>query len=268
VRLTTGTPPRIKSTMPSPAITWIQDRVRGKTFCDIGGIGVGAINERISTAVEAGASRSTMIDFRGFDHPDWKRFDEKMSEVGISQFDRIEKANLEDRGFPAMVGQYDIVHSTGILYHAPAPMLILDHLSKITRETMIVSTVIAPPVIENAAGRIDLTGSQWYFLPGINDRERRILQLYFSEKLGWTEKKFNDNIPVLNDESAHMPYVQWKVPSSGFLWSGYGDLSYSPYWWMFTQQAFEAMIQMLRFRVTARHWYKDHAIAVLCDRIA
>ena len=45
--------------MSKTIIKWIEDKVNGLTFADIGGIGLRSINERISTAIINNAERPT-----------------------------------------------------------------------------------------------------------------------------------------------------------------------------------------------------------------
>jgi hypothetical protein len=189
-----------------------------------------------------------------------------MIELEVAGFDMIERANLEDRGFPDLVGRFDFVHATGILYHSPAPVLIMDHLSKVTETFLVTNTVIIPPTIRNSEGDLDFSGPAVCFLPALDALGRRILSLYFQDKLGWTQKKFDDNIPFLGNANA-LPFIQREPSGSGFLWREPGDLSYSPYWWLWTQQAFESLVEMFSFRILERYWYRDHALTVLCERI-
>ena len=252
--------------MSHPVPGWIKDLVPGKTFADIGGIGVKSGNERISTAVRAGARSATMIDLRDFGHPDWIYFEQLMRSKNITGYKRIEHANLEDKSLRDRIGIYDLVHSTGILYHSPSPILALQNLASVTRTHLIVNTVIVPQRIENAAGSLDFEGPQVVFLPGLDRKERSIFQFYFAERLGWSEKKFNDNIPAQDDPSPVMPYVQPSGLKREALWTESGDLSYSPYWWLWTQQAFEALLGIFRFQVRERYWFKNHAMTVLCER--
>ena len=80
--------------------TWIEDHVAGLSFCDIGGIGLSSKNERISTALNAGATRATMIDARKGDFREWAVFKEKMDEQHLQGYDMIAGADLEDPRFP------------------------------------------------------------------------------------------------------------------------------------------------------------------------
>jgi hypothetical protein len=252
--------------MPSPVIKWIEETVSGKTFCDIGGIGMNSQNERISIAVRAGADNATMIDYRRFGFPEWVTFERLMAEKDID-YTAIDNANLEDKEFPSKVGQYDVVHSTGIIYHAPSPMSMLDNLSKITKKYLITNTIIIPDIVETEAGTLRYEGSQVLFLPGISEDERAILELYYQELLGWPEKLFTTYAPRICDTESERPWLQTRAASDKHFWGEKGALSYSPYWWLFTKQAFRAAVQLFGFKIRDEHSYKGHTLALFCERI-
>lgn len=253
--------------MASSVIDWIERYVGGLTFCDIGGIGLNSLNERASLAAHAGAASVTMIDYRRFGFPEWDDFDNKMAQAGLDDIKKIDGANLEDRGFPDQVGRYDFVHCTGILYHAPSPMLMLDNLARVTGRYLITNTVVVPEVIENAAGRLTFPGSQALFLPGISEDERAVLDLHYQETLNWPQGRFNAFAPRIGDESAAMPWMQTRAASEKHFWGDRGDLSYSPYWWLFTKPAFRAAIELLGFRILEEASFKGHTLIVFCERI-
>lgn len=252
--------------MSSPVPGWIEARVEGLSFCDVGGIGVGAINERISIALGAGAAEATMIDLRPAEYPEWMNFRKRMEERGVQEYKTIDKANLEAADFADQVGVYDFVHSTGILYHAPSPVVIMDNLRRIARRYLITSTVIIPERIETEFGSLDYPGSQAVFLPGISERERAILRADMSSKLNWPKGRFDSCVPRPEDPAAAMPYIQNRAPSDLHFWRSEGDLSYSPYWWLFTKDAFRALVRMFGLQIIDEHVYKDHALTVLCER--
>ena len=245
---------------------WIADNVEGLSFCDIGGIGVGARNERISIAVRSGAKSATMIDYRRSDFKMWRVFRDKMKEKGIEGFLEIDNANLEHPGFPQRVGAYDFVHSTGILYHAPAPMTMLFNLSRISRKYLITNTVILPEHVRTPRGNLEFAGSQAVFVPGLTDTEREILDVHYQQLLGWPAGRFGNSAPRLGDGGAKMPYLQNKQTERGPLWGDDGGFSYSPYWWLFTAKAFRAAVEMFGFRIVEEELWKSHALSFFCRR--
>jgi hypothetical protein len=236
------------------------------SFADIGGIGLNSLNERISIALQSGASEATMIDYRRPDFPEWDVFKAKMKELELDQYRVIASANLEARDFPAQVGKYDFVHCMGILYHAPAPMIMLDNLSRISNRYMIVNTVTIADRIENEAGSLSFEGSQVLFLPGLSERERAILDLHYQDLVGWPPDRFNAYAPRIDDEEATMPWLQTRAASEKHFWGGKGDLSYSPYWWLFTRQAFRAAVCLFGFTIKAETSFREHTLTLFCER--
>lgn len=251
--------------MASPVVTWIEERAHGLSFCDIGGIGLNSLNERATVAAAAGASSVTMIDYRRFGFPEWDVFHEKAKEAGLD-VKMIDNANLEDRGFPTRVGRYDFVHCMGILYHSPAPMLMLDHLSRISGRYLVTNTVIVPDVMETDVGTLTFPGSQAVFLPGLSEGEREVFELHYQKLLGWPAGRFSGFAPRVADERSAMPWVQTRAASEQHFWGDRGELSYSPYWWLFTKQAFRAAVEMFGFRILDENSFKGHTLTVLCER--
>lgn len=246
---------------------WIADHVNGLTFCDIGGIGLRSKNERVSTAARNGATRSVMIDFRRADFPMWNIFHEVMALKKIDDYECLYGINLESPTLPDEIGVFDFVFSTGILYHAPSPMLGLYNLSRVTRKYLIVNTVTVPSVIENEVGRLEIPDSAVLFLPSLAGQEREVLKRHYITNLdGWDEAKFDGLLPRPDDNDAKMPYIQKREPVSGHYWEGPGGLSYTPYWWLWHENAFRAAVKMLGFNVLAEHNRKRHTLALLCER--
>lgn len=245
---------------------WISEHVEGLRFCDIGGIGVGAKNERASIAYKSGASKVAMIDYRERSFVDWRVFREKMEEKGIEGVCELGGLNLADPEFPDHAGQWDFVHSTGIIYHAPNPMIMLENLAKVAQKYLIVNTVTVPEVIENEAGRLEFPGSQIVFLPGIGPRERAVFEAHYQGLLGWKDGTFSAFAPESHDVNARMPWRQLNADSSNHYWGDRGELSFSPYWTLFTPQAFRAAVTLLGFRVIDEHSFRGHTTTLFCEK--
>ena len=263
----TSSPDATSKPTPGAVAQFILDHVAGLTFCDIGGIGLNAMNERVSVALDGGATEATMIDFRREGFPEWDAFRAKMQGAGLSSYKTIAGANLEHESFPDTVGSYDFVHSTGILYHAPAPLRVLDNLARITRRFLITNTIIAPDVMETDAGRLEFPGSQIVFLPGISEQERSVMELYYQKLLGWPAGRFSAFVPRIGDKQAAMPWLQTRAASPAHYWGAHGDLSFSPYWWLFTKDAFRAAVKLFGFEIRQEHSFKGHTLSVFCEKI-
>ena len=250
----------------SVVVDWIRHHAAGRTFVDIGGIGLNSLNERISVAVQAGAAEATMADFRRFGFPEWDVFDGKMSDMGIAGYRKIDGVNLEAREFPDRVGRFDFVHCMGVIYHAPAPMVMLDNLSRITGELLIVNTVIVPEKIETEIGELSYPGAEVLFLPALSEREREILEAYYQSLLNWPPGRFSSYAPRISDPDCQMPWLQTRALSDRHFWGDKGDMSYSPYWFLFTKQAFRAAVRMFGFRILDETSFKGHTLTLLCER--
>ena len=143
----------------------------------------------------------------------------------------------------------------------------LDNLARITRRFLITNTVIAPDVMETDAGRLEFPGSQIVFLPGISERERSIMELYYQKLLGWPAGRFSAFVPRIGDTQAAMPWLQTRAASPAHYWGAHGDLSFSPYWWLFTKDAFRAAVKLFGFEIKQEHSFKGHTLSVFCEKI-
>src|SRR5947209_5369830 len=73
---------------------WIANLAPGRTFADVGGIGVKAKNERITLAVQSGAKSATMIDIRPPDFFEWEAFRKICAEKGVTNCREIASVDI------------------------------------------------------------------------------------------------------------------------------------------------------------------------------
>jgi len=236
-----------------PIDGWIEKIAAGKSLVDIGGIGENSSNERVSTAIRAGAKVAAIADFEPFDMHLWKTFREKMSAANIHNFIAYEKIDIRDEAIASKLPIFDIVHSTGILYHLPDPVTAVYNLRKVTGEYIIVNTVVIPNKIRNDYVTFVTDDSRAVFLPSLSEDDRLILGEHYRSKFGW---HINVQSPRLADTTAMMPYV-----------TAHG-LSCYPYWWLFTKAAFRHLVQMMGFSIEDEWIWEDHTLAVLAKRIS
>jgi SAM-dependent methyltransferase len=229
-----------------PVEAWIGSVVRGRTFADIGGIGMDAANERITFAVEHGAAAATMIDIRPPDYYEWERFREICASKGISEYRELPSIDINDPELVGKVGTYDVVHCTGIFYHLPSPLAAFENLRRVVGEYLIINTVIAPGVIENRLGRLEFPGSLAVFLPGISEHERSVLGEHYRVKFGFSIDSF---APRISDQ--HKGDMPWHDGTGFTCW---------PYWWLLTASAFRALIELMGFQILDEWTYEDHAL--------
>jgi hypothetical protein len=104
---------------------------RGASFADIGAMWnvEGAI---AFAAHAAGATRVTALDVMP-PTPDIER-----SPI------RFVQGDLHDPDVMAQVGEHDVVWCSGVLYHAPHPLLTLERLRGITARTLLLATEVLP----------------------------------------------------------------------------------------------------------------------------
>lgn len=236
--------------------TWIASNVRGKTFADVGGIGVNAQNERITLASKAGAREATMIDIRPGDYYEWDLFRERCRQEQVEGYKWIDSMDINDPKLLERVGRFDIVHCTGIVYHLPNPVAGVVNLCRIVKDLLIINTVIAPPVISNEHGRLEFPGNTTLFMPGLSETERLILHTYY-------QAKFND--PIFMGIDYISPPLNAEDPSCP--WFDNGEPTCWPYWWLFTENSFTALVEMIGFKVIDAALWRNHALTLLAKRV-
>lgn len=120
--------------------------VPGRSIIDIGGMWY--LHGNLSFwAEELGATKVVLLD--GMDPTEKFEAEHRRrnSKVQFMQGDLHERATME------MVGEYDIVWCTGVLYHTPNPYLQIEHLRMICKYRCILGTQTIPeiPGFENAS---------------------------------------------------------------------------------------------------------------------
>lgn len=224
---------------------WIRSSdIRG-SFVDIGGIGEYSTNERVTFAAYCGYADVCMADFEGPDHHLWKFFQENVNSAISPKIKHKYELNVDDAKAMAEFGQWDFVHSTGILYHCPNPMFTLQNYKNITGKQLIVNTVIVPDTISNSKGTMSFGKSSCLFMPALEGQERDILREHYLGKFGWN---IDDVSPPSSRKDNIMPYL---LPD--------GSYSYYPYWWLFSKRSFEAALELLNLKVLDTHTWNDHA---------
>lgn len=125
----------------------IARHVEGRSFLDVGCMW--SIDGALSFAAEdAGASRVTGIDIM----PPTPAYAAEHARRGSSM--RFVAGDLHDPETLAEAGVHDVVWCSGVLYHAPHPLLTLERLKAFTGQTLILATETLP-----------LRGNQCVFAP-------------------------------------------------------------------------------------------------------
>jgi hypothetical protein len=206
----------------------IEDRVKGKTFADVGGLW-GTKNERISTAVKAGATSATMIDAMPEDSDWWTLFHKRMDSFGLTGTYDSMRGNLDDTSLPERSGVFDFVHCSGIIYHVPSPFHTLVRLRSLTREFLLLGSMTVPERIETDLGEIDMRDGNSYFIPALRGEKKRIFKSHF-DATGVT-------VHNINSEEHH----PWNF--------GVGLPNYGPWWWLWTAETLALIAETAGFKL-------------------
>lgn len=220
--------------------SFIAQVVRGRTFADVGGLW-GTVNEKVSVAHAAGARSLAMIDVSSHDGPLWDAFDERRRLLQLPDVQCIVGDVLEvverERGLA-----FDVVHCSGVLYHAPDPMRLLVALRQLTRRHLILSSSIIPTTISNDAGELHVPAAGALFVPALAGAEKAVLRAHWWPIVG------DGAIGLTRDVTAWNP------------------ADFGPWWWLPTVPALEAMSRAAGFTVeaVAPHW-RGYAATLLLE---
>lgn len=240
-----------RSNPQDPVDEWIARVAPGGSLVDIGGIGEWSCNERCTWAQRVGASRVAMADLEPFEHRLWRHWRAETARQGIAGIEEFERSNLDDPAQTERLGQWDVVHSTGILYHVPNPLFSLLQLRRFVRRWLIINTVVLPSVIENAAGRLVMPDCSVALFAALRGAERAVIAEHYRAEFGMDI----DVLAPVRQGEAMMPYLRDGHPS------------YYPYWWIFTVPAFEALLEVLEMKLHERWTWRNHCHFVLLETV-
>lgn len=195
--------------------------VSGKTFVDIGALW-GTANEKASVAWAHGATGVSVIDILPLNDPLWKAFDEHLAGLGSPAAAHISR-NLDD--VTDDDPKYDVVHTSGVIYHCPSPMHTLGQLKKITREHLIITSMVIPATISSPTGTLSLLSGQSWFVPTLDGTSRQIAAEYLN------------STGVVGAWGIDLPVSPWDATD------------YGPWWWLFTPQSFRQLVETAGFEV-------------------
>jgi hypothetical protein len=156
-------------TWDDPRDPFIRQYACGKTFVDAGGI---ESCEKVSVAHKAGAESLTILDIESLERPSWDAFRDKMTMLGIE----VECISADVH---KVARTWEVVHSSGILYHESSPFLYLDVLRRMATECCILSSTVVPPLIETASGTLRTPEAGVLLIPALTGVERKIVSELF-----------------------------------------------------------------------------------------
>jgi hypothetical protein len=200
---------------------FIERVVAGSSFVDIGALW-GTVSEKASTAWSAGASDVSVVDILPQGHELWSALDAHLSAIG-SPAARHVTANL-DAMDPTGI-EWDVVHTSGVIYHCPNPVHTLCQLRAITNKWLIITSMVIPQHISSPTGSLELRPGQSYFVPTLDPEARTIAAEYLNAT------------GVFRATGVDVPVAQWDT----------GD--YGPWWWLFTPSSLAGLLSTCGFEV-------------------
>jgi 2-polyprenyl-3-methyl-5-hydroxy-6-metoxy-1,4-benzoquinol methylase len=229
---------------PSLKDKWIADHVKGKTFADVGGLW-GTVNEKVTVALGAGAKKATMIDIAPLDKKLWDDFRVHCREKGVSNYQCIQ-ADATDGSLKDLVGAFDMVHCSGVIYHVPDFIGLIRNLRSIANRHLIITSMIFPERIENKFGVLDMSGGNAMFVPLLTESQRQIAGKYASDmKL---------NVAHLNGHAV----TNWYTPA--------GHWAFGPWSWLITPQFLSGIASVCELHVVAGcYGWGKRTYSILCD---
>lgn len=178
----------------------VRRHAAGRTFCDVGCMW--KVHGRIAfVAEEAGATSVTGVDLMEAS-PEFLS-EHKRRESAV----RFVRGDLHDAATVADVGPHEVVWCSGVLYHAPNPVLTLQRLRELTTELLILQTMTLPELPGVKQGLV--------FYPGVPNP-----RLYAR----WGEQAARS--------------LRLSEP---------GEDPYAPWWWGISRSALAAMLRAARF---------------------
>jgi 2-polyprenyl-3-methyl-5-hydroxy-6-metoxy-1,4-benzoquinol methylase len=202
---------------------WIKDLVPGKSFVDVGGLW-GTVNEKVTVAAKVGAASTTMLDITSLDRPLWRAFYERCASLGVSGCQSI-SANIDELGLEKKVGQFDVVHCSGVLYHCPNPLHTLTQLARISRKYLILTSTVIPSTVSNSKGTITVPPGAALFVPYLSQDQMAILKEH------WERGGVSSAIGITEQPST------WRIED------------YAPWWWLFPVATVRQLIMAVGFDV-------------------
>lgn len=228
--------------------SWIAAHVRGKSFMDIGGLR-DLDHAKVPLALAAGARTATMADAAPFDDALWRDFDARCAERGWRGCGR---ARLDIAAPPddCSALRHDVVRCADAICHLPDPYGALVNLGRLTRELLVLTTMVMPERIENAAGVLDFPADHAMFVPSLTPPARAVVVAH-CEALGLQAGGVNAGLGACG---------QWRWPD--------GTPNRAPWWWLMSPAYVRGLFAVAGFEVLEGYWsWPDRAYSMLARRV-
>jgi hypothetical protein len=206
---------------------FIQSIAAERTFLEVGGLW-GEVNEKATVAFKAGARDVGALDIWKDDSEWWAKFRARCAECGMPAATEF-VGSIDNIEMLSRVGDWDVVHCSGVLYHCPNPFLTLSHLRALTREYLLLTVAVMPPAIENEQGRIELSPDSALLVPCLTPEKRRVVDHYISKMYGGVAYGVN-------------------TPISDWFFSD-DKPNYGPWWWLWTAEYVARMVSVCGFEI-------------------
>lgn len=210
---------------------WIVEHAPGRSFADLGGM-LFLAGGRAFSAEAAGATAVTLAD-AGEPFPEFHAEHELRGSAV-----RFVQGDLHDPVTIAAIGTHDLVWCTGVIYHSPDPVWLLNQLREITGELLFLGSHTIPevPGVPQAC----------VFYPYLDEAQRRPFTRphYGGAPGAW---------------GVGTPFVETPM------------LGHANFWWGLTPSALCAMLRAARFEIVELRrnhsypWYTD-VVARPADR--
>ena len=224
--------------MSDPRDEYIARVVKGKTFADVGGLW-GTVNEKVSVAHKHSAAVLAMIDVLPLGHDLWRSFNQRARTFELPEVRCISSNILQiEETLPGL--QFDVVHCSGVLYHMPDPIRFLVAMRQITREHLILNSIVTATKVESKERVLQIPQGAALFVPALKDKERAILKSFWQQFVG------DAAIGVTAEAQS------WSVND------------FDPWWWLPTVEAVRAMCRAAGFCCEdGAYFWNDNAYALL-----
>lgn len=209
--------------MSDPRDLYIARVVPGRSFVDIGGLW-GTINEKVTVAHKAGAISTAMLDWTPPHTELWQAFHQRCADAGVHDYQSL-SANIDEPGLERRVGQFDVVHCSGVLYHCPNPFFTLTQIARLCRRSLILTTAVIPPTITASMGRIAVPSGGALFVPYLPRDQREVLREH------WEGAGVSGVIGIMEQPAA------WLIED------------YAPWWWLFPSATARQLIMAAGFDI-------------------
>jgi hypothetical protein len=161
--------------MSDPRDIFVSQVASGRSFIDVGGL-FQIDRERITTAHRAGATHLALLDLENEACPWWHDMRTHLDKQGVGACDFISADILK-----ADLRAYDIVHSSGVLYHMPKPIEFIRKLRKITSAFCILTSVVISTRVVGLSAELHFPESGMLFVPSLKEPELSIVNEWFAK---------------------------------------------------------------------------------------